>query len=117
MSEKRKPPNAGKGRVKGVPNKATADVRAAVAAIAQGRAADVDRWLQQTAEGIQVTKGTGKRRKTEWLVKPDPGKAAQIYFGAIEYHIPKLSRTELSTGSDTLRIEIVDPTRPRDKAA
>lgn len=110
-----KPPNAGKGRKKGVPNKATADVRAAVAAFAQGRATDVDRWVQQTAEGIREKGENGK--PGEWLVKPDPGRAAQIYFGAIEYHIPKLSRTELSTGSGTLKVEIVDPTRRDGKAA
>jgi hypothetical protein len=112
----RRPPNAGKGRVKGVPNKHTADVRQAVSLFAQKRASDVDRWVQQTAEGIKETVGSGKRAKAVWIVKPDPGKAAQIYFGAIEYHIPKLSRTELSTGSDTLKVEIVDPTR-RDSSA
>jgi hypothetical protein len=109
VETKRKPPNAGKGRVKGVPNKATADVRAAVAGFAQNRAHDVDRWVQQTAEGIREPGKDGK--PSDWLVKPDPGRAAQIYFGAIEYHIPKLSRTELSTGSDTLKIEILDPTK------
>jgi len=114
LSERAKPPNAGKGRQKGVPNKATADVRAAVALIAQGRAKDVNRWLTQCANGIRDrSKGA---KPGAYVVKPDPGRAAQIYFGAIEYHIPKLSRTELSTGSDTLRIEIVDPTR-RDPAA
>jgi hypothetical protein len=30
-TEKRKPPNAGKGRVKGVPNKVTGDIRAMIA--------------------------------------------------------------------------------------
>lgn len=115
MSTKRKPPNAGKGRVKGVPNKVTADVRAAVALFAQGRAHVVGEWVDQTAAGIR---SRGKRGKPgAWLVKPDPGKAAQIYFGAIEYHIPKLSRTELSTGSDTLKVEIVDPTRRDGKAS
>jgi len=116
MSEPRKPPNAGKGRVKGVPNKATADVRAAVALFAQGHAGEVSKWIRQTAEGIRIRGKNGKPTQ-KYLVRPDPGKAAQIYFGAIEYHIPKLSRTELSTGSDTLKVEIVDPTRRDGKAA
>lgn len=107
--QKRKPPNAGKGRVKGVPNKVTADVRAAVSLFAQNRAADFDKWIGQTAEGIKAGR--------KWLLKPDPGRAAQLYLSAIEYHIPKLSRTELSTGSDTLKVEIVDPTRRDGKAA
>jgi hypothetical protein len=86
----RKPPNAGKGRKKGVPNKATADVRQAIALVAQNKSADLERWLDQTANGIAEKKG----KKLIWLSRPDPGKAAQIYLGAIEYHIPKLSRTE-----------------------
>lgn len=80
------------GRQKGTPNKATADVRAAVALLAQGNIAEVERWLQQGA-------------------KSDPLGAVRAFVQLLEYHIPKLSRTELSTGSDTLRIEIVDPTR------
>jgi hypothetical protein len=115
MAHGRKPPNAGKGRVKGVPNKATADVRAAIALVAQNKSADLERWLDQTANGVPRLGKNGRPTK-DFLVRPDPGKAAQIYLGAIEYHIPKLSRTELSTGSDTLKVEIVDPTR-RDRQA
>ena len=107
---RRLPPNAGKGRVKGVPNKATADVRAAIALVAQNKAPDLERWLDQCADGIKAKDKDGKHTG-EYLVKPDPGRAAQVYLGAIEYHIPKLSRTELSTGTDTLKIEITDPTR------
>lgn len=92
MSEKRKPPNAGKGRVKGVPNKATADVRRAFAMLLEGSTVELKGWLDRV----------GKR---------DPARALDIVAKFAEYHIPKLSRTELSTGSDTLKIEIVDPTR------
>jgi hypothetical protein len=105
VSQKRKPPNAGKGRVKGVPNKTTADVRAAIALVAQNKSADLERWLDQTANGVRKRGKNGKLTQ-QFIVRPDPGKAAQIYLGAIEYHI-----TELSTGSDTLKVEIVDPTR------
>lgn len=69
------------GRQKGTPNRATADVRAMIARVAEGKAADFERWLDETA------KGGGDR-------KPDPAKAAELYLKAIEYHIPKLARTE-----------------------
>ena len=92
-----KPPNAGIGRVRGVPNKITKDVRAAVALIAEGNIEKVNEWLERGA-------------------RKDPLGAARVFAQLLEYHIPKLSRTELSTGSDTLRIEIVDPTRPVDPA-
>lgn len=96
MTQK-KPPNAGKGRVKGVPNKATADTRAAIALIAEEKAPHFKRWLERTANGQRER---GKKGKPgTWLVKPDPGRAAQIYLAAIEYHIPKLARTEI-TGKD-----------------
>lgn len=98
MSERRKPPNAGKGRVKGVPNKATADVRQMISFIAHARADKVIEWLDEGA-------------------KKDPLGAVNAYTRLIEYHIPKLSRTELSTGSDTLKVEIVDPTRRDNSAA
>lgn len=83
---------SGAGRPKGSPNKSTADVRAAIALIAQNKISEVERWLTRGA-------------------KDDPLGAARTFVQLLEYHIPKLSRTELSTGSDTLRIEIVDPTR------
>lgn len=78
MSEKaakRKPPNAGKGRVKGVPNKTTRDVRACMALIAQGFAAEVLVLLRRGA-------------------KRDPLGAVNTYSRLIEYHIPKLQRIE-----------------------
>lgn len=76
-SAARRPPNAGKGRVKGVPNKATADVRAAIALLAESNVEKVQGWLDRVA-------------------RTDPDKALDLYFKMIEYHIPKLARSELS---------------------
>ena len=72
----RKPPAAGKGRKPGSVNKSTADVRAAMAVFAEGNVQNFSEWMQRVAE-------------------TDPGKAATLYLQAIEYHIPKLARTEL----------------------
>jgi len=81
---KRKPPAAGMGRIKGVPNKTTQNVREMIAMVAEENAPKFAEWLQT------VALGDGDK------VKPDPGKAADLYLRAIEYHIPKLARTEVS---------------------
>lgn len=86
--------NRGKGRKHGQLNKATKDTRAAMALIAEGKAASFKAWLERTANGMRERGKDGK--PGEWIVKPDPGRAAQIYLAAIEYHIPKLQRTEVT---------------------
>jgi hypothetical protein len=82
------PPNAGKGRPKGVPNKSTATVREAIANLLERNAEKMDEWLQLVAYG-----------DSELGVKPQPDKALDIMQKLAEYHIPKLSRTEV-TGED-----------------
>ena len=87
----KQPKNTG-GRPKASPNRATADVRAAIAVFAEGNAHKLQDWLDRVAEGSD-----GNR--------PDPAKAADLYLRAIEYHIPKLARTEV-TGQDGGPVEI-----------
>src|SRR5690625_150847 len=95
---KRKPPNAGKGRPKGSVNKATATARQAIAMVADGMAPEFEKWLGKIAEGTPKELDADGKPKS-WLVKPDPRGAAEVYLKAIEYHIPKLSRAEV-TGRD-----------------
>jgi hypothetical protein len=71
-----KPPNMGKGRKKGVANKATADVRAAIAEIAEANAPKISGWLARIA-------------------RRSPERAMDLYLRMLEYHIPKLTRTEI----------------------
>ncbi len=66
------------GRQKGTPNKATADVREAIAQIAKRNIKNVETWLNQI---------------------DDPSKRVSLFLDMCEYHIPKLARTEL-TGKD-----------------
>lgn len=88
--------NAGKGRPKGSPNKATQDVRKAIAAFAEGTADQFSEWIQTLAYG------DGDQ------VKPDPGKAADLWLKAIEYHVPKLGRVEhTGEGGGPLVVEVV----------
>ena len=72
------------GRVKGIPNKTTIDVREAIAKIAQNSVEDVQRWLMEV---------------------DDPAKRVSLFLDMCEYHIPKLARTEV-TGENGKPLEI-----------
>lgn len=82
LPEGRKPPNAGKGRKPGVPNKATTAVREAIALFAEQNVGKLQGWLDRVAVR-------------------DPAKAAELFARVLEYHIPKLARTELSNPDGT----------------
>ena len=73
---KRKPPNAGKGRKAGVPNKATANAREAIARFVDGNAERLNGWLDEIYE------------------KDGPKAAFTCFTDLIEYHVPKLARHE-----------------------
>ncbi len=73
-----KPPNAGKGRPAGVPNKATTNAREAIARLVDNNAERLQGWLDEIAE----TQG--------------PAVAWRCLMDVCEYHIPKLARTELT---------------------
>jgi hypothetical protein len=80
------------GRRKGTPNKVTADVRAAIAKLAEDLGPSLKGWIERVAVD-------------------DPGRAAEIFLRAIEYHVPKLARTDVTSGGEPLptnmRIELI----------
>lgn len=84
LGKVRQKPNDGKGRPPGIPNKTTQNVREMIAMVAEQNAPKFVEWLNT------VAMGDGDK------VKPDPAKAADLYLKAIEYHIPKLARTEVA---------------------
>jgi predicted transcriptional regulator len=95
----RKPPRAGMGRPAGVPNKATAIAREAIAQFVDGNSHKMQEWLEQVATGVQDEE-TGK-----WLVPPNPEKAFAMLQSVVEYHVPKLARQEL-VGDDKAPVKI-----------
>lgn len=76
------------GRVAGTANKATAEARQAIALFVDKNASKLDAWLTAVAEG-----------DPEHDVKPNPAKAFELFQSVVEYHVPKLARTE-HTGKD-----------------
>jgi len=76
---------AGPGRPKGLPNKATSAAREAIAAFVDGNAHKLESWLLAVANG-----------DPENDIKPNPAKAFEMFQSVVEYHIPKLARTELT---------------------
>jgi hypothetical protein len=86
------------GRKRGTPNKATQDARQAVVRLLEANSEKMGRWLTLVAEG------NGED------LKPDPGKAMDIMTRLLEFHIPKLARTEVSgtPGADPVRFIIID---------
>ena len=77
------------GRPLGTPNKATTDARKAIALFVEENAHRLTGWLDQVAEGVPDPNDESKM-----LVKPDPAKAFEMFQTVVEYHIPKLARTE-----------------------
>lgn len=73
------------GRVAGTPNKASAEARQAIAMFVEKNASKLDLWLTKVADG-----------DPENDIKPNPAKAFELFQSVVEYHIPKLNRTEVA---------------------
>lgn len=70
------------GKKKGTQNKATANAREAIAMFVDGNAHRLEQWLDQIAQD-------------------NPKDAFNCFQSVIEYHIPKLARTELAPDKDS----------------
>ena len=85
--------NNPKGRPKGSPNKSTAMAREAIAQFVEGNAYKMQEWLEQVAIGV-------KNNDDKFIVLPNPEKAFGMLQSVMEYHLPKLARTEHSGDED-----------------
>jgi hypothetical protein len=88
----------GSGRKPGVPNKATADARRAIADFVDCNAHRLQGWLDRIADGERAPEtkdDDGNKIPGAYIIPPDPKKAFELFQGVIEYHVPKLARMEL----------------------
>lgn len=95
-----RPPGSG-GRPPGVPNKATRDARLAIAAFVDDNAGRMQEWLDKVAQGVPRVDAEGNQRHDDegepmWLVAPNPEKAFAMLRDVVEYHVPKLARSEMT---------------------
>ena len=91
------------GRSKGTPSKVTAQVREAIAQFAKANVGKLQTWLDAVAAR-------------------DPAKAADLFVRVLEYHVPKLARTEPTQDAPeqppTIEIVFVPPPkRPEESDA
>jgi hypothetical protein len=84
------------GRPKGVGNKSTGMAREAIARFVDGNAPSMQKWLEQVADGV-------KNDDDKYIVLPNPEKAFGMLQSVMEYHLPKLARTE-QVGDETAPI-------------
>ena len=101
----------GGGNRKGKPNRATADVRKAIATVLETNAANFSKWLERVAEGEKefepekdeegepvMDENGDPKGEWSWLRRPEPGTALKLAMDMAEYHIPKLARMEHTDG-------------------
>ena len=81
------------GRKAGVPNKSTTMAREAIARFVDGNAHKMQEWLEQVADGV-------KNDDDKYIVLPNPEKAFGMLQSVMEYHLPKLARSE-QVGDET----------------
>lgn len=104
-----RPPGSG-GRPPGIPNKATRAAREAIAAFVDNNAERMQEWLDSVANGVPRCDAEGNQRYDDdgepmWLVPPNPEKAFCMLRDVVEYHVPKLARSEM-TGANGAPISI-----------
>lgn len=85
----------GPGRPKGLPNKATKAAREAIALFVDENADRLQDWLDKIADGLYEYDKEGQIKRV--IREPDPEKAFSLFQSVIEYHVPKLQRSEIKS--------------------
>ena len=88
------------GRPAGSTNKSTSLAREAIAKFVEANAPKMEKWLSSVAEGKPKLDKEGnqiysKDGEPDFIVAPNPLKAFEMLQTVMEYHVPKLARTEV----------------------
>ncbi|MEI6590166.1 MAG: hypothetical protein WCO38_09520 [Verrucomicrobiota bacterium] len=88
------------GRPAGSTNKSTSLAREAIAKFVEANAPKMEKWLSSVAEGKPKLDKDGnqiysKDGEPDFIVAPNPLKAFEMLQTVMEYHVPKLARTEV----------------------
>lgn len=95
------PKPIGSGRAPGSLNKITLTAKAAIAEFVDGNAHRLTGWLDAVAEGTLMIDQDGNQVYDQdgnkvYVTKPNPERAFNLFQSVIEYHVPKLARSEIS---------------------
>ena len=104
----------GSGRAAGTQNKITLTAKAAIAEFVDGNAHRLAGWLDQVANGRLLMDKDGKQvydgqGNVVYEIRPNPEKAFNLFQSVVEYHVPKLARSEISgPNGGALETAVVD---------
>jgi len=96
------PKPAGSGRAPGTPNKVTLEARRAIADFVDNNTHRLQSWLDDVANGVPMKDpDTGRQLldhfgQLRWIIPPNPQKAYELLQNVVEYHVPKLARSEVT---------------------
>lgn len=104
----------GSGRQVGSVNKVTLTAKLAIAEFVDGNAHRLTGWLDAVAEGTPMLDTQGKQVYDQegnkvYITRPNPERAFNLFQSVVEYHVPKLARSEISgPGGGVIPIAAVD---------
>lgn len=102
----------GSGRTPGTLNKVTLTAKVAIAAFVDGNAHRLTGWLDAVADGTPMLDAQGRQVYDQdgnkvYVTRPNPERAFNLFQSVVEYHVPKLARSEIS-GPNGSAIQVAD---------
>jgi hypothetical protein len=90
------------GRRAGTPNKVTKDARETIGRILDTNIHRLSEWLESVAYGVKESKFSDDGIEYEYyVVKPNPSKAFDMLQSLLEFHVPKLTRIQVSENTSS----------------
>ena len=83
------------GRPPGAINRATADAKAAIGLYVENNIERLQDWLDMIANGYEIIEIDAEGKETKKRVHPNPAQAYDLFMKVVEYHVPKLTRSDV----------------------